>query len=120
MESSDQLEDDLLTPESPADGVSSEATPEDHALDGGELAAPRSVDAARSLIRLGWGLVVALIVFGVLTDIDLLSVRSAVNNLACIQRAEANHTATVGPHSSVANAGLGAFALRLALKSCGP
>lgn len=108
MEWLNQPEDDLLSPEDA----------EDESSDGDASAAKRPPDRPRALLRLGWSLVAVMIVFALITLAELLRVSTAMNNVACVEKAQANYDASSGPGLTLQDVDLARLGLRLALAKC--
>ena len=117
-------EDDLLAPkpsqepEDEAAGGARDPGAEPAATDV-EDEAERPQRSTRSLMRLGWALIVVVAVIGILGVIELARVSSAIDNTACVQKAQAQFMQTRGPGVSAGFAGLGRLAGLRQLRSCG-
>jgi hypothetical protein len=134
--------DDLLLPTTPVDnrkaapegkGETAEAEGDRHpgeqteaaeaapdalrAVDEGTPRAPR--DPIRNLVRVGWAMVTVLVVLVVLLVTGMLRISTAVDRVACIQRAQANYAATATPGASTYAINLARLGIKLALQKCG-
>lgn len=125
-------DDDLLSPERPdasAGGHVHEGSSAggDEPEDAGEPPSeaeeseqdhPRS-SHERQLVRAAWTLVVLVAVAGAIAAAELSRISTALNNTACIQRAQAELMGSTGPGVSPQYAGLGRLNALNQLKKCG-
>jgi hypothetical protein len=77
-------------------------------------------DPIRQLVRLGWAMIVVLVVLVALLISGMVRLTNAVDKVACIQRAQTNDIATAGSGNDAYAAGLARLATRIALNKCGP
>lgn len=112
----DEQADSEPPPESEPQGEQAEGD----ALPGPEPETPEAPpDPNRKLLRLGWAAVAVLVVLVVLLVVGMMRISNAVDNVACIQRAQANFAATASPGASAYDLGLARLANKIALQKCG-
>jgi hypothetical protein len=118
------VEDDLLAPEPrqvPEDGAAEEAV--DLEAEPTELKEEEEPEqprpAGRHVVRIGWALVVVVAVVGIVGVIVLVRISSAIDNTACVQKAQAQFIQALGPGVSAQFAGLDRLAGIKQLRSCG-
>ena len=127
-------DDDLLSPERPAASAGA-PEPESKSTDapaGGEepeteteppleeeSAQDRPRSHGRELIRAAWVLVTVVAVIGAIGLAELIRISTALDNSACIQRAQADIMGSTGPGVSAQYAGLGRLSALNQLKKCG-
>jgi hypothetical protein len=118
------VEDDLLAPEAqeePEDAAAEETSehegePEEVAVED-EAEPPRR--PGRQFARIGWALVAVIAVIGIVGVVELVRISSAIDNTACVQKAQAQFMQALGPGVSPQFAGLDRLAGIKQLKSCG-
>lgn len=124
------VEDDLLAPEPKNEaGAAEKLEAERDATEVDGDAEPDATDVedeaerprrpGGQFVRIGWALVVVIAVIGVVGVVELIRVSSAIDNTACVQKAQAQFIQALGPGVSPQFAGLDRLAGIKQLNSCG-